>query len=75
MTNIQLFLNTYAKHLKNAYQANPEHFRMSYEDTLAAMSVAVQQGAFLKDTETFKLTCKELGIKHTYKAIAEFTAS
>lgn len=32
----------------------------------------LKKGSFNKDTKAFRDTCKDLGIKHTYKSINEY---
>ncbi len=39
------------------------------------MMLAVQNGSFNKDGPAFAYACKKLGIKYTYKAIAEFISA
>lgn len=46
--------------------------RMSVLQVADKMIAAVERGSFNKEGHAFKATCKELGIKHTYKAIDEF---
>lgn len=66
------FVDLYAKHLYDAFQNNPLDYGQGYDITLNNMKYAILKGTFNKDSESFKKTCKELKIKHTYKAIDEF---
>lgn len=66
------FVDTYATKLAANMLANPEQYVGTFETTLANMKHAILKGAFNKDSESFKQTCKALKIKHTYKAIDEF---
>lgn len=36
------------------------------------MRMAIERGSYSKEGRAFKRTCKQLGIKHTYKAIEEY---
>ena len=77
MTNLEKFLGIYAKYLRARHTNHPQNYAWnisSFEWIFKEMSAAIVTGNFLKDSPTFKLTCKELGIKHTYKAIKEFIA-
>jgi hypothetical protein len=73
--NRDKFLSVYRDKLKEAmvnypseYMFGPDHFDMVY----LKMEKAIAKGTFNKDGRAFKATCKELGIKHTYKAISEY---
>jgi hypothetical protein len=63
------FIQTYGNFLYSNWIANPNLFGKGYEVTLLAMKVGILQNKFGKDTDSFKQTCKALGIKNTYKAI------
>lgn len=66
------FTETYGNFLYANYLANPLNYDKGYEVTLKAMKVGILENKFGKDTESFKQTCKALGIKNTYKAIDEY---
>lgn len=46
--------------------------RMSVLQVAEKMDAAIERGSFSKDGRALKATCKQLGIKHTYKTISEF---
>ncbi len=75
MNNLELFIQTYAKNLKQVYGINPQAYRFTYEETLERVVKVIPSMTFDKNTESFRRTCKELAIKHTYKAIAEFISA
>jgi len=71
-----LFKDTYRKHLKALRLEQPDYFVWPIEDleiVTDRMLDAIDAGSFNKDSLSFKRTCKELGIPHTYKAIKEWT--
>jgi hypothetical protein len=73
--NFQCFIDCYRKHLIANVMTKPDQYAWDINDTetvMERMTRAIERGTFNKDTESFKATCKELKIKHTYKAIAEF---
>lgn len=78
-TNNQiLFLKTYRKNLEYCYKKNPSNYFWDIseiDDVFKRMNDAIIRGSFNKDSETFKLTCKELKIKHTYRDIEMFLGS
>lgn len=70
------FCNTYHACLELAVKTTPEEYYW-YPTTpisviAARMCRAVEVGSFNKDSKGFRLTCKVLNIKHTYKAIDEY---
>lgn len=72
---LQKFLDVYKANLAKAHAAKPEEYTWSIDqldEVYGRMVYAITKGTFNKDSESFKWTCKELGIKHTYKAIQEF---
>lgn len=64
-----MFIETYGNFLYSNWIANPNLFGKGYEATFQAMKTGILQNKFGKDTDSFKQTCKALGIKNTYKAI------
>ena len=73
--NFECFLEVYAEKLKEARQKYPHDYcwpDSQHDFVLQRMRVAIARGTFNKDSHAFKATCKELKIKHTYKAIQEF---
>jgi len=73
--NFQCFMDEYKKQLEYSVKTFPEEYAWPIENLEAVcerMVAAVERGSFNKDSRSFKLTCKALGIKHTYKAIVEF---
>ena len=73
--NLQCFLDVYRGHLFKSVTEQPNYYAWPISDfdkVFERMSKAIERGSFNKDSKAFKDTCKELGIKHTYKAIREF---
>jgi hypothetical protein len=68
----QHFVDIYFKHLRECFEKYPDQYIGDYESTSNRMFSAILRGSFNKDGKAFKLTCKELGIPHTYKAIASY---
>lgn len=66
------FCSVYYEKLKVEFKNNPDDYMGTPESTYSNMKWAIADGTFNKDSPTFKKTCKELGIKHTYKAIKAF---
>ncbi len=64
------FLETFKKNLQRNMAANPEMYRKSFDETYKAMSDALRLNNYHIGT-TIKETCRELGVKPTFKAIAE----
>lgn len=76
MTNMDRFKATYAKQLEQVRRDKPDYYTWTWDQlpiVTARMLDAIEKGSFNKDSLAFKQTCKELGIKHTYKAIRDFT--
>lgn len=73
--NLNTFLEVYGKQLLKARIEHPDDYIWPIDQlpqVLERMSKAIERGSFNKDSHAFKATCKELNIKHTYKAIKEF---
>lgn len=73
--NLQCFIDVYKEKLIESRQKNPESYswpESEFETVFGRMVSAIQRGSFNKDSDAFKATCKELKIKHTYKAIQDF---
>jgi hypothetical protein len=76
--SLQKFQETYAKNLKKVRLDKDSYYQWplsELEVVTARMLEAIEKGNFNKDSLAFKWTCKELGIKHTYKAIREYCKS
>ncbi len=71
MTNFDIFCAEYDKHFRLAYKLNPQNYpaNMDVESVLLRCHKAIAEGTMSKDGPAFKETCKELGIKSTWKAI------
>ena len=63
------FMHVYYVHLEEAHKVESELYINDLGATYSIMKWAVADQTFSKDSATFKKTCKQLGIKHTYKAI------
>lgn len=75
MSNTKIFIETYKKNLETSVRSYPKEYSYSVDylpTVLDRMETAIQKRSFNKDSRAFKLTCQELGIAHTYKAIDEF---
>lgn len=66
------FCSVYYEKLVEQFELNPDDYMGTPESTYKRMKQAIAEGDFNKDSKAFKLTCKQLSIKHTYKAIREF---
>lgn len=75
MNNLMKFKLTYFKHLALCRIETPSQYAWSESElpqVISRMNKAIEAGSFNKDSDAFKRTCKELGIKHTYKAIKNY---
>lgn len=73
--NFECFMDVYAEKLKQSRIEYPNEYvwpDSEFDTVLGRMRSAIERGSFNKDSRSFKATCKELGIKHTYTAIREF---
>ena len=76
--SLDRFMSIYEKHLYRTRSLAPQDYawpESEFSAVLARMRVAIARGSMNKDSPAFKATCKELGISHTYKAIAAFIAA
>ena len=72
------FMAEYAKHLERAVKEYPEEYKWPLAvlpQQLGEMRAAIGRRAFVKDTRAMRATCRALGIKCTYRAIANFIAN
>lgn len=75
--NYAIFYNTYYPFLCDCIEHDPdysytrEHCK-DIKELAHKMTIGLVTGAANKDGKAVKLTCKALGIAHTYKAIKEF---
>ena len=73
--NLQCFIDLYRENLIKCVTQYPDEYSWpisELDNVIARMKNAIERGRFNKDSRAFKLTCKELKIKHTYKAIKDF---
>lgn len=73
--NFQCFMEVYRENLIKAHNESPQDYAWSLADldlVIERMTRAIEKGSYNKDSVAFKKTCKELGIKHTYKDIDSF---
>lgn len=80
LTNYAKFSVIYLKHLRDCIQNDPEYAytKEHCQDILALaqkMTLGLLNGSANKDGKAIKLTCRELKINHTYKAIQAFIKS
>jgi hypothetical protein len=69
------FMSIYATNLSLARKLYPEGYcwpDSEFQTVIKRMTDAVERGSYNKDGHAFRATCKDLGIKHTYKAISEY---
>lgn len=69
------FMKVYEECLRAAITSHPEEYRYGLDaipGVLERMRVAICNGSYNKDSRAFRATCKKLGIKHTYSAIAHY---
>lgn len=73
--NFDCFMDVYVEKLKEALVLYPQDYswpESALPVVVEKMRAAIEKGTFNKDGHAFKATCKQLKIKHTYKAIQEF---
>jgi phytoene/squalene synthetase len=69
------FARLYEANLRRAVLEYPTEYVYAVEavpQVAERMLRAIRAGGYNKDSRAIKATCKELGIKHTYKAIDEY---
>lgn len=74
----ELFSSTYLRHMQEHAKTHPEYYHYGPEEVPvvhAKMMAALERGSANKDSEAIKATCKEMGIKHTYRAIRDYLSS
>lgn len=72
---METFMEIYEECLRAAITSHPEEYRYgldSVPEIVQKMRVAIFNQAYNKDSRAFRATCKKLGIKHTYSAIAHY---
>lgn len=77
-TGLRQFCDTYRASLAKCLELYPGDYSWPKEQLQSVgdkMVKAIERGSFNKDGQAFRMTCKELNIPHTYKAIAAFIAS
>ena len=70
-------MRIYAGQLANERKDNPQKYAWpdsEIGEVLRRTREAVLRGTFSKDSAAHKKTCAILGIKHTYRAIADYIA-
>ena len=73
--NVETFMKVYEECLREAITSHPEEYRYGLDaipGVLEKMRPAIYNGSYNKDSRAFRATCKKLGIKHTYSAIAHY---
>jgi len=79
LSNLDNFMTVYEKHLTQCLAETPDRYawveKLTVRVVVDRMRPAIIGETFDKGSEAFKRTCKELGIKHTYKAIKAFLAT
>lgn len=74
---ITRFIWCYTLHLEKAIKENPSAYTLisgplDAETIATKMTIGLSKGTANKNTPSIKATCKDLGIKFTYKAIQEY---
>lgn len=75
MNKLDTLKQVYAANLKKSVVEFPTEYLWPIGDlpvVLTRMYQSIDKMSFNKDSRAWKSTCKELNIKHTYQAIAEF---
>lgn len=75
MINLDKWMKEYESQLRKHFHERPEKYwypENGLDLVVQKMKTAFQAGNYNKDSVPIKLTCKALGIKHTYKAINEY---
>jgi hypothetical protein len=71
--NFDKFCSVYRKYLKEFAEKGEYLWPIDeLEDVALRMIAAFSRHSFNKNGKAIKATCKELNIKHTYKAIQEY---
>ena len=71
----RIFFDLYKKNLVQMRKEKPGLYCWPIEELNSIhlkMCEAMINGSFNKDSDAIKATCKELGLKHTYKSIKEY---
>lgn len=68
---LETFKRLYALNLTECVQKHADYAYSAADlpKVIERMHAAIDRGSYNKDGHAFKATCKQLGIKHTYKAI------
>lgn len=75
MNRLDAFTEAYKKHIAQVVAEKPDLYLWPISELPQVsdrMIEAIKRGTFNKDSIAIKRTCKDFGIKHTYKAITEF---
>lgn len=75
MSNFDIFEKAYAKNLAYCLEHYPQDYIWDKNElpaVLARMHSALLRMSFNKDSRAIRMTCKEIGVPHTYKAIKEY---
>lgn len=69
---VRNFFDAYEDNLQRNRIKRPQDYFGDVHTTIMRMREAILKGSYNKDSESFKETCKQLKIKHTYKAIEAY---
>lgn len=76
-SNSDRFFSAYYNNLKRAHTEHPTEYTWPESElpiVFERMRVALERGSANIHSHAIRWTCKEVGIKHTYKAIQAFLA-
>lgn len=75
MSWFEFLFAIYCEELERSRKLSPNEYAWGddeHDAVVERMRIALHRMSFDKESETWKRTCKRIGIKHTYKAIEHF---
>lgn len=70
--HVENFLQCYGDNLHRCFSDRPDQYVGEFNETNQKMRIAILEGSYNKDSESFKMTCKNLKLNHTYKDINSY---
>ena len=73
-SRLESFCTLFEKNWKQHIEEHTEDYVViaSFDAAAKKMQLAIRVGSFNNDSRSFRKTCRELGIKNTYKAIRAY---